>query len=1375
MGLLKRLALLFAGLGLAAILLASTPATAQGLEGPDDPLKDGVEYQWWDEEWHMRVPVLVRPQMPDAVVENRRPPLEDARDIPVHAEIDFTQVIRQIGDSPGERWPQKVDGSLNSFTFDEDSVRVVRYDRGTGTVVSQGPTDELVPNLFITGLMERRDLKNGRFDASANAVGTVTWVAQGELDEPRLYFVYFDIQENGDKEPPGFTPRELGALNGLNWVRPGTDAYGYAPASQADRPVVTVYGLHEDTAVQFRRYAQSGFDPVAIASCEESSSGLCVRGGETVEGVEEPTFELEPISRTGQVGADKTRLRVRSPQDVGYFFHVKADKPVLVAIRNPPHDCPTQLYYPGYQGLVSTTFEFVPLQGSPSPTCSDYNVKVVAPQDQARVEWTWLDSGQQAQDSPLTPSAGGTDDLSLPGDAAGRPVRVEASQPVSLIRAGYRPERVGTQAPTAFGSPVGERAIAPMYHELRAVPWDAETKVTTFDVNNPGEKDAELSDTGGPGAGAHVHLRMDGNQVNKYGGHVFSTSATGDERISVYQGDSGFNPIAGEGGREFRVPLELESGDRSDDAAEKDRMILFPAYDRTDVVVTDNRTGEEVFNGTANQHGFLDERGGEDLFPSPGGYHVSASKPLLGYKAKAVVGGDYATYYPTVTRSPIYEIGDAEFHGNLIRWDKPLRTPTMAPGQEKRFSLSLTNLGREIGGGNLPDDIVIEQNVTGNGSVTLSTQKIGGLDSFDSRDVQVVVKIPDDAETGDSLVVDLEAISQGNPQFRAFSQLKITVKTLFRVEMSFRDPDCNPTTCERLVESGGSTLYAINVNNTGTGDDAYSFSLSESQAGYEAQIELPNGSVLATQDEALDTLPVKRGEEELVFLNVTAPEDASVAFPYEAVVQAISESDNKRDQITALTRLSVNTDFRLEVADDTLPVTPGENASFRVRAVNEGDDTVLEMGTSDPSLAGWNVSVDPPSFLIRANGTTAPDGTRGDVRDVHVNVTASDDARVGQILPLEITAASGAASTQGESTEVRAVVGNNFTIVTSGLQPRSLKPGETFRYQFQVRNAANGPFAATINATGLPDGWRFEKDAPIGPRSLDVGETVDVSGDLVLPPGTAAGQYNVTFTVFGETDDGERGVQNVTGIVQVARRANLAIDPPAPVVQVPPGNVTRVPLNVTNAGNVELTADLSLNAPGGWGIDFMDEDDERLPLDPGDSRTVDVILQAPAEIGDGPVDWGVTADLPLRSPQSFTFQADWVRRDLAVTQVNTITQTMEAGDVGVLAVTVVNRGDLPANNVGLAVVADGERVSNVTLETLPPGDERVVQVEWTIPSSLGDLQVVVDPDDDFVETDETNNARSFSPTSESAVPGPGPLAVAGVAAALAFARRRWMR
>lgn len=1372
MGHLRRAALAASGLGLVALLLLASTAAAQGLEGPEDPLKEGVEYQWWDADWHMRVPVLVRPQMPDAVVDGRNPPLEGARDVPVHAEVDFTEVIRQVGDSPDERWPQRVDGSLNSFTFDEDSVRLVRYDRDTGTTISSGDTGELVPHDFVPTLTERRELKNGRFDASANAVGTVTWVAEGRLDEPRLYFVYFDIEENGEKPEPGFSPSDKGPLNSLYWIRPGTDSYGYAPASSSGDPLVEVHGLHEDTAVQFRRYSQAGFDPVPVESCEDTNTGLCVEGGEKVEGLEEPTFELEPISEMVDAGRDMTRLQVESPQETGYFFHVKADKPVLVSVRNPPHSCPTQLFYPGEQGLVSRSFEFVPLQGGPSPVCGDYTTKVIAPQDQAKVTWTWLDSGEEARDSPLTISAGGSQELELPDDAAGRPVEVEASEPVSVVRAGYRPQRVGTQAPTAYGAPVGEQAIAPMYNELQAVPWEAQTEVTAFDLQNPQE--GRFEEPGGPGAGSPAHVQMSGNEVNDYGGNVFATSGDGGERMSVYQGDAGFNPIAGEDGREFRVPLDLRDGDRSDNAVEKDRMILFPPYDRTDVVVTDNRTGEEVFNGTANQHGFLDERNGEDVFPAPGGYHVSSSKPLLGYKVNAVVGGDYATYYPSVTRSPLYEDGPATFHGNLIRWDEPLRTPTMAPGQERTFTLSLTNLGREIGGSNLPDDITIEQDVTGNGSVTLSTQRIRNLDSFESRDVKVVAEIPEDADTGDSLVVDLAATSEGNPEFQAFTELKITVKTLFRVEMSFRDSDCNPKNCERLVDSGDSTLYAINVNNTGTGDDAYSFSLSDSQAGYEAQVEHQNGSVLATQDESRDVLPVKRGQEKVVFLNVTAPDDASVAFPYEAVVQAISENDNKRDQVTALTRLSVNTDFRLEVEDDTHGVVPGENATFRLRAVNEGDDTVLDVTTSDPSLEGWNVSVDPPDFLIRANGTTAPDGTRGDVREILVNVTASDDARVGQVLPLEVTATPGASQgDDGESAEVRAVVENSFDLETSGLQPRSLQPGETFRYQFQVRNDANGPFAATVNATDLPDGWRFEKSTPSEATDLGVGDSVDVSGDLVLPPGSPAGRYNVTFTVFGETPDGDQGTRDLTGLVQVGRRANLAVEPPAPTTPVPPGDGTRVPLNVTNAGNVDLTAELTLDAPDGWSVALMDEDDQRLPLEPGESRTVDVLLQAPGEIGDGPVEWGVEADLPLRSPQSFTFGADWIRRDLVVNEVQAVTQDLDPGDVGVLAVTVVNRGDLPANNVDLSVVADGERVSNATIETLPPNDERVVQMEWTIPSSLSDLQVVVDPDDDFVETDETNNARGFSPASQSSIPAPNPLAAATLVAVLVLVRRRW--
>jgi uncharacterized membrane protein len=1366
---LRHEALAVAVLTLAAALLLASPASAQATEGPAEPTADDVTYEWWNDRWHMRVPVLVRPQMPDAVVPDRRPVLEDAKDVPVHAEIDFTDVVRQAGDSPEKRWPKDVGGALDSFTFDKDSVRVLRYDRDSGQVQPHPRTGDLVPHQFVPTLLEGRDLSNDRFDPSANAVGTVSWVAEGTLDESRLYFVYFDIEQNGDKPEPSFTPEEKGALDGLHWLRPGTDAYGYVPADDSSagdaRPVLEVHGLYKNTAVQVKRYPRSGSSPIPLESCEESDAGLCVRGGEALDGLEEPTFEIQPLSVT----SPGESVRVESPQSVGYKFHVEADKPVLVSVhpREQQSICPTQLFYPGSQGLVSTSFTFENLMEDPPSNaigCDDHQLRLVAPEEPASVTWEWVDTGETRQFAVEERSSVKVD---LGDGARGRDVRVTTDQnPIAVVQPGAG--NIHTQAPTPHGAPVGSSTLAPADRSIRTVPWTSPATVNALDLEETTNEDAQASATGGPGPAQAAIFDDIGKDFR---GDVWSATAGG-QPITSYHGESGLLVAGGRQAQEFQIPV---NGPRGGIVAEDGRMILFPAYDRTDILVHDNATGTEAFNGSASRHVYLDQQAGEDLFPSGTGYHVEADKPIMAY---AVSEARYSTYYPSVSRSPLYDVGEASFHGRLVRWDQPLRQETMAPGQEKRFGLEVSNLGREIGGDDLPDDIVVEQETRGNGSVQLSTQQVSDLGTFDSRQIQIAVSIPDEAKTGDTFQVNLTAISQGNPEFQAETELKITVRTLFRVELSFRDADCNPKSCERLVEGGSSTLYSVNVNNTGTGDDAYTFSFSESQAGFEGEVLRPDGTVLATADEARETLSVPRGEERLVFFNVSAPEDAVATFPYTTQVQALSESDSSaKDGVTATTVLSVNTDYRLEVLDDVRSINPGENTTFPVRVVNEGDDTVLDVGTSEPSLDGWNVSVDPESFLLRANGTTAPDGTRGDVRVVDATVTASEDARVGQILPLEVQVRSETSQgTAGEETaEVRAVVANNFTFVTSGLQPRSLKPGETFRYEFTARNAANGPFTATVNATGLPDGWRFEKDEPVAPQGLDVGDTLQVSGDLVLPAGTPAGPYNVTFSLFGEAEDGDRGVTNVTGRIQVARRANLEISAPAPVTPVPPGNVTAVPLNVTNAGNVDLTADLSLTAPTDWSLAFQNRSQERLPLESGESETVPVTLGAPADIGSGPVDWSVEADLPLRNPQTFGFQADWIRRDLSIEDQQVVTEGFEPGTVSVLAVTVRNEGDLPANNVELAVLVDGEVASNTTVQTMPPGQDRVVRIEWTVPSSAGNLEVAVDPTDAFVETNEDNNRRSFSPTSQGAIPAIHPLVAALAAAGLALARRRWSR
>ncbi len=119
-------------------------------------------FEWWDTSWHFRIIVKMSANSFDLVNE------------PVSMYINFTQILRS---------------SAINGTFDENSVRVVEYETDgsiVGEVVSQFDKD---PD----------------FNAENNAVGVLSWLVNISADSYRYYGIYFDITENGYKDPPMYS------------------------------------------------------------------------------------------------------------------------------------------------------------------------------------------------------------------------------------------------------------------------------------------------------------------------------------------------------------------------------------------------------------------------------------------------------------------------------------------------------------------------------------------------------------------------------------------------------------------------------------------------------------------------------------------------------------------------------------------------------------------------------------------------------------------------------------------------------------------------------------------------------------------------------------------------------------------------------------------------------------------------------------------------------------------------------------------------------------------------------------------------------------------------------------------------------------------
>ena len=136
------------------ILIASIYLLGSGITGMFIGFGQPTNAEWWNTSWHYRM----------------------------RLEINSTQYNRT--DWPIERLMNFTD-FVPSGTFDENSTRVFEY-LPNGSILYE------VPSQFD---------KEDDYDASSNAMGTLAFIMNGTTspNTQRIYYVYYDVMENGAK------------------------------------------------------------------------------------------------------------------------------------------------------------------------------------------------------------------------------------------------------------------------------------------------------------------------------------------------------------------------------------------------------------------------------------------------------------------------------------------------------------------------------------------------------------------------------------------------------------------------------------------------------------------------------------------------------------------------------------------------------------------------------------------------------------------------------------------------------------------------------------------------------------------------------------------------------------------------------------------------------------------------------------------------------------------------------------------------------------------------------------------------------------------------------------------------------------------------
>jgi len=160
--------------------------------------------EWWNSSWHYRVRLDINTS------------IYDRFEWPVEKELNFTKILDEIG----------IQG-----TFDINSTRVIEYD-------SNGN--------FLYEVKSQFDIADN-YNATSNAIGSIVFLMNGTTpaNQSRIYYVYFDTLENGQKEVRTYTTDLIYYWNGyqLNVNNSWMAYYIDTNRSENTSGLYRVYGL----------------------------------------------------------------------------------------------------------------------------------------------------------------------------------------------------------------------------------------------------------------------------------------------------------------------------------------------------------------------------------------------------------------------------------------------------------------------------------------------------------------------------------------------------------------------------------------------------------------------------------------------------------------------------------------------------------------------------------------------------------------------------------------------------------------------------------------------------------------------------------------------------------------------------------------------------------------------------------------------------------------------------------------------------------------------------------------------------------------------------------------------------------------------------
>jgi len=1128
-------------LALATLALVAVPVHAQN--------EDRTE--WWDEDWHFRLPLTITPEGATPVT-GSPVALTGEPDPVVLAPVDVTQALAATHADEGPDWPLDSAGRPADFTLDPDSIRVFAVD-GDGRIIGD-PDEARVPARLLPYTVND-DGTQTPFDPGTNARGTLALALEGSFEEARSLHVYFDTVENGPFPAPEEDPARP---DRLATTGPGVYSYVHVPGLDVSGHQNLVAVGDPDT-------------PEASITAERIPTGA------------------EPETVVDDTVDTQTRFDLPTTRE-GYTLRVESDRPVQLAVETATEEPQGSraLFFPSTDGGPRGERFLLPgLAGArASPT-----VQVIG--TEGRTDVTVRDAVDGGAVTEFSVSSQQARGLDIPREAL---YELSASAPVLVLADGEAADGRDRFLHTslaldgeatgslALGSrALGHLALAPDPTTVRGFPLATPEDTIQGRVGDPPRYTWNSAEAG-TAQGQPWAFFFDGAD---------GTVLLGDQGHTLVRPDDGFRlalPDTDEG-RPFTGHLTLPLGSTTVDYRAR------------------HLNGSTILSqaGTVAQPSSLGTVPGESTPIVDGGRiaEIETDRPAILQIGRQ--GSPASTFLPTLPPTVGTEPGTLDFFGSLLSWRTSFTKQEVQPGERATVDLAIANNGVARDGTPLTETLNLTlspltqgTSCQANWTASLTRSQITDVASPGQATASALVPVPDDADEGACAAYRLEAASTTNDE-TATARIQVRVASGFQPSLTVIGPDGEAADTGLLRLSGdepGQRELVLANAGTGAGDVRLRF---PPGPGHETQLLAEDGTVLAGADgDSREPITVTSNSSRRITLETRA--QASSQPPWDFFVQATSAEDpNVRDTATVTAVPGTNESLAVTPETRRLQVPTGGNGTVDLDLRSLGDPVEVRVTNASDLPPGWQLDATPQRVLVGAEADAS------DPETVQLRLRLPADAELGDAQPFQIAVQPTIAPEAGQRVSLTGQVVNNLTLDAQAPATVSAAPAVGANASLSLHATAAGPVNLTHAKTLAPAGWTV--DLADLPKTLSPGARATARID-VQPPAGAEPTTERVQVVIERSDPITPPATTTLGLdVTVPEGPALTLENTPANLTLAPGERVDVPLHLVNRGNRPGSAEVTLDARGG--LDATIDTPDRLDVLASAATTLTV--RAPEE------------------------------------------------------------------------------------------------------------------------------------------------------------------